>query len=151
MARPSESSPDTPPDVMEQIHTLMHALKARVMRGSPEAGGRRVAPTEARILHHVARHPGSTQGDLVERTGRDKGQINRLIQQVEDAGLLVRVPDETDRRKLRLELTAEGREVVKGIAAERRKLSAKLVADFTPEEREQLAALLARLQKNLGD
>jgi len=151
MAFTMATTPDTPPDVMEQIHTLMHALKARVMQGSPEAGGRRVAPTEARMLHHVARHPGCTQGDLVEHTGRDKGQINRLIQQVEDAGLLVRVPDETDRRKLRLELTAEGREVVKGIAAERRKLSAKLVADFSPEERAQLGALLARLQKNLGE
>ena len=143
--------PDHPADVLDQFHTLMFTLKHR-MRDAvscPEADGRRLAPTEARLLQHVARHPGATQGDLVEHTGRDKAQINRLVQQSEEAGWLQRVPDDTDRRKLRLELTAAGRAVVKGLVAERRRLSARLVADFSTDDLTRLADLLSRMQANL--
>ena len=139
------SSPDPSFDVFEQLHALLHALKGR----GPDSAPRRVAPTEHRVLQHIARHPGSTQGDIAERTGRDKGQINRLIQQLEDNGLLVRVPDDTDRRKLRLELTATGRDVVKELVAERRRMAARMVSDFSAAEQAQLAELLARMRANL--
>ena len=146
------AAPDSSPDVLDRFHTLMFSMKQhlRDVTGSTAFGGCKLAPSEARLLQHVARHPGSTQGDLVERTQHDKGQINRLIQQLEVAGLLLRVPDDSDRRKLRLELTADGRAAVKGLVAERRRLSARLVADFSHEELAQLETLLARMQANLA-
>jgi DNA-binding MarR family transcriptional regulator len=80
------------------------ALKIR-MQDQAEQG---LGPLHLRALVLCARAPGGTQQQLVQSLGRDKGQIARLIRDLEDRNYLVRTPDTRDRRAWCLTVTPEG-------------------------------------------
>lgn len=138
-------------DVLEQLQSLLFGLRSRFHASLREGEGDGLAPMEARVLQHLAHRPGWTQAELVAHSRRDKAQVTRLIQQLEARGLLVRAPDELDRRKLRLHLTTAGQALQQGLQARRKRLAARLVSDFGVTELQQLGTLLQRMQVNLED
>lgn len=79
-------------------------LKTR-MQDDAEQG---LGPLHLRALCLCQRNPGAPQQQLVQSMGRDKGQIARLIRDLEERGLLIRTPDERDKRVWLLTVTAEG-------------------------------------------
>jgi DNA-binding MarR family transcriptional regulator len=135
-------------DVLEAIHAVMHVYRSqqhRVLRGSPEA----VTHMESKVLGFFARNPGTTQTDLVAHSGRDKGQLARLIIGLKERGLLQGQQDETDRRNLRLHLSPAGQAADQALRRQAKRLAGVAVKGFTEQERAQLAALLARVRGNL--
>ena len=135
-------------DVLEAVHALMHLVRARQFRGQrdvPQA----VTPVEARVVRFFARRPGATQSELVEHSGRDKGQLARLVAGLRERGLLEARADEADRRSLRLYLTADGRAADQALRRRTKRLSALAVKGFDAAERRQLLDLLARVRANL--
>ena len=145
----NQSSADTTADeVIETIHTVMHLFRARQFRALKD-GAHELAHMEAKALGFFARHPGATQSDLVQHSGRDKGQIARLIGGLRERGLLDATPDEHDRRVQRLAVSSAGKAVQKALQAQSRKLSKDAVADLGDEECAQLLALLKKLESRL--
>lgn len=75
--------------------------------------------------------------------------MGQTLAELEAQGLVSRRPDETDKRRTLLELTAAGRQVLADDRRRREGWLAKAIAeDFTPQERETLSravALLGRL------
>jgi len=139
-------------DVLEHLQALMFGLRSQfheATRAQAEAGGLELAPMEVRVLQHLARHPDWSQAELVAHSRRDKAQVTRLIQQLEARGLLTRVPDAQDRRKLRLHLTEAGHAIQAGLLSQRKRLAARLVADLDEQELALLSNLLARMRANL--
>lgn len=135
-------------DVVEAVYRTMHLLRAgqyRVARG----GGHALSHMDGKVLGFFARHPGATQKDLAAHSGRDKGQLARLIAGLKERGLLDAAPDEADRRSIRLQLSAEGRAVHKALNAQARRVAERAVAALDGEQRRQLVALLHRLAANL--
>ena len=135
-------------DVFEAVHAVMHLFRARqyrALRDGPNALGH----MDGKALGFFARHPGATLSDLVAHSGRDKGQLARLIAGLKERGLLDARPDAADRRNLRLSLTAAGLAVHRGAQRRRRRLAEAAVAGFTAEQRCQLLALLQRVRANL--
>jgi len=143
----------TPDDVLEAIHQVMHAFRARqyrVLRDSPQGDG--LTHLEGKLLGFFARHPGATQSELAAHSGKDKGQLARLIGGLRERGLLEATVDEGDRRALRLQLSAEGAAAHQALQKQSRKVAAAAMADLSAQEREQLLALLGRVKARLdGD
>ena len=136
-------------DVYEQLHDLMHAIRAQLRDvASTDLDG--LPAMAARALAFVARHPGSTPSDMVEHSGRDKAQIARLIKQLEDERYVARAPDPRDGRSYTLTLTERGRAVQKKMDAHKRRVLAAMLDGVSEAERAQLIALLHRLRGNLG-
>jgi DNA-binding MarR family transcriptional regulator len=135
-------------DVFEAVHAVMHLYRAAQYRGV-NAGADELTHLEGKVLGFFAAHPGATQKDLSVRTGRDKGQLARLIGGLRDRGLLEATPDESDRRNLRLTLTAEGRRLEQVLLRRSTRLSEQAVATLDTAERRQLVALLRKVQDNL--
>lgn len=134
-------------DVLELVHAVMHAVRAhqhQELRGMSD-----LTPLEARVLRFFGRHPGATQSDLAEHSGRDKAQLARLIKGLRERGLLEAQADEADRRHLRLVLSADGQAWWKRLRQLHRRLATQAVAGFDEKETAQLAALLRRLDGNL--
>jgi len=75
----------------------------------------------------------------------DKSSVSGLVDRAERRGLVERIPSSTDRRAVRVGLTASGRSVVakveSGFAAD----MAALLTPLAAAERHALAALIARL------
>ena len=136
-------------DVLELVHSVMHQLRSlqyRHLRDGPHD----VTHMDSRVLGYFGRHPGATQSDLAAFSGRDKAQLARLVKGLRDRGLLAATPDETDRRNVRLSLTADGEAVHASLRRRARQLGGEAVGGFSAAEREQLAGLLRRMQSNLA-
>lgn len=142
------ADPPTGDEVMEAVHAVMHAFRSRQhqqLRGSASE----VNPMEIRALRYFARHPGATQRDLVAHSGRDKGQIARILAGLRERGLLDAQTDEQDRRITRLHLSPAGQDLLKTARAHTAPLVAAGTAGLSDDERRQLVELLGRVQANL--
>jgi DNA-binding MarR family transcriptional regulator len=135
-------------DVVESIHTVMHLFRSRQYRALRD-GPHDLTHMEGKALGFFARHPGASQRDLVQGSGRDKGQVARLISGLKERGLLDAQEDERDRRSQRLRVSKAGQEVQALLQQQRQQLSAQAIQGLSDEERRLLLALLARVQGNL--
>jgi DNA-binding MarR family transcriptional regulator len=144
----NHSSPMPDGELFEAIHEIMHLFRAQQYR-SLRATPHELTHMENRALGHVARHPGASQRELVQRSGRDKAQVTRLVQGLRDKGLLEARADEADRRSARLYLTALGQAVHAELHRHGQALAAQALAGLDEGERRQLGALLGRVQEEL--
>lgn len=139
-------------EVLELVHSVMHQYRAqqyRVLRDGPELT-QPITHMDGKVLGYFGRHPGHTQSDLAQHSGRDKAQLARLIKGLREQGLLAAEADAADRRNLRLSLTPAGEAVQAKLQQQARRLSAKAVTGLSAAERAQLAALLQRVKDNLA-
>jgi DNA-binding MarR family transcriptional regulator len=136
-------------ETLELLHATVHMLRAR-MHAALAAAGTEHAPMEGRCLKFFVHHPDSTQGDLVVHSGRDKGQIARVIKHLRDEGYLEQVADPNDRRNVRLRPTAKGLRVSKEMERIRRGAGRQAFAGMTSEELAGFNTILERMQQNLA-
>ena len=87
--------------------------------------------------------------DICAQYRHDSGALTRVIDQLAERGLLERVRRDKDRRKVELQLTPAGRDVIESlIPLVVEKLNEALV-DFTLEESGELVRLLIKLNTTL--
>jgi DNA-binding MarR family transcriptional regulator len=85
--------------------------------------------------------------DLADQIGRDHSTISRQTAKLARMGLITRRQGGRDQRVREATITDAGRHLVRAITAARRRLLGRLLADWTREEREDLA----RLNRKLAD
>jgi DNA-binding MarR family transcriptional regulator len=146
MAAPIKTTLLDPLDIMHSVMHQYRALQYRFLRDGPHD----ITHMDSKVLGYFGRHPGATQSDLAQHTGRDKAQLARLIKGLRDQGLLQGDVDADDRRSVRLSLTAAGLAIQKELRQQARRLSQKAVEGLNTAEQQQLLALLARVKDNLG-
>lgn len=137
-------------DVLELMHSVMHQVRSRALRAAAESDSG-ISHMEGKVLGFLARHPGATQGELVAHSGRDKGQLARLVAGMKEKGLLEATPDENDRRAVRLHLTELAHGFHADFVRQRRQMAAKAVSGLSAEQKRQLVELLRLMQANLQD
>ncbi|MFE1598052.1 MarR family winged helix-turn-helix transcriptional regulator [Methylobacterium sp. ID0610] len=91
------------------------------------------------------------QSALAEALGIEGPTLVRLLDQVEEAGLVTRQEDPTDRRAKVLRLTEAGRARVGAIEAEFDRLRARLFADVPDEDLHAALRVLRALRDGTGD
>lgn len=115
--------------------------------GAGEGGpGRRGAMGARRMLHAIvhAAEPRSIT-DLGHAIGVDQPRASRLVQALADAGLVRRIPDPSDGRRVVIEATKAGRSRFEAHVEARAAEVAAAAAALTDAERAELARLLAKL------
>lgn len=83
---------------------------------------------------------------LTDYSSTDKAQISRIVSGLVDRGLVAREAHATDARSVQLDLTAEGRTIIQGLAASAQDRNRSLAACLSPGESKQLTATLAKLK-----
>jgi len=144
----TKSRPSADSDIFEAMHSITHLYRSQQYR-SLRGGERELGPMEFRALSFIARHPGCTQSDLVAHSGRDKGQLARLLRGLREAGLVAAEADAVDRRITRLGLSAAGQGMFDEMHAEGERLSRLGLAGLSAADRASLQLLLQRVQANL--
>ncbi|WP_138512934.1 MarR family winged helix-turn-helix transcriptional regulator [Rhodoferax bucti] len=117
-------------------------LKTR-MQDQAVAG---LGPLHMHALCLCQQQPGAPQQVLVQALGRDKGQMARLIRDLEDHGLLTRSTDERDRRVWRLYLTPDGEARCAWFTALEAQVAHDLMAHLSPDDSAQLNRVLQSVQ-----
>lgn len=135
-------------DPFELMHDVMHQLRSMQLRAF-QGAGHEIAPMEAKTLGFYARHPGATQSDLVAHTGRDKGQLARLITGLKDKGLLLSEADANDGRITRLYLSDDAKAMHLQVQRQRQQLSERALEGINTEQLQLLTTLLQTMHSNL--
>ena len=84
-------------------------------------------------------------GQLAERIACVKSNVTQLIDRLESDDLVRRVPDPSDRRSVRAEITPQGRERYQAGMDALNAAESDLVAELEMADRDQLQRLLSRL------
>lgn len=96
------------------------------------------------LLETLAVQPERRQSALAEAIGTDKPTMSRLVQELEEAGLVERSPDPSDGRAQLVRLTAEGEERMTRVLERRRGIYESRLDDWSAEDLDQMAGVLAR-------
>ncbi|GAA3977623.1 MarR family transcriptional regulator [Actinomadura viridis] len=83
-------------------------------------------------------------GLVASRLGVDASRGSRIVAEAVKAGYVRRVASQEDGRRIQLELTDAGREIVEAARRTRRDFIASAMRDWTEDERREFARLLAR-------
>jgi DNA-binding MarR family transcriptional regulator len=124
------------------IGRLRRAMAARVAR---VMGARGHALVHWQLISAIATEGLHSQAALAQRVGMDPAGTSRVLAQLEERGLVRRERAESDRRRVSLQLTAQGRRWY-----ERERVCVftelePLFAPLTASEAAQLGALVSRL------
>jgi MarR family transcriptional regulator, organic hydroperoxide resistance regulator len=101
------------------------------------------------LLHKLWDNEGSTQSELAESLHMAPATITKMLQRMQQSGLVERRPDPADQRVSRVFLTDAARDLKEVIQAREQQVGQEMLDGFTREEREQLAGFLARMRENL--
>lgn len=149
MARPrSTKSPSGPADGLAFLLSQVGAHSAA--RFAERLGPLGLKPPHAGILRVLDESGGLSQQALAERLGTFPSRLVGLLDELEGRGLVERRESPTDRRSYALHLTGAGREALARIVRVAREHEDALGAALDPDERSQLAGLLARVAAEQG-
>jgi DNA-binding MarR family transcriptional regulator len=106
-----------------------------------------------RLLQFCRQAPGITQQELAQGTGRDKGQVARMVKDLLDKGMLQREDHPIDKRSHCLRLTPTGEAAVELFVRAEVTVAKRLFSDMNVTERkvlmEQVSALRRRIDQHL--
>jgi DNA-binding MarR family transcriptional regulator len=124
----------------------------RMMRRFYDRGASVLGVTSAqwRLLLRLAREPGLKQVELAERLDVEPITACRIVDRLEDAGLVERKRDPDDRRAWRLVLTAKAAPILEKLRLLAEEMSAEAFAGLSSDEVENMRAVLARVRENVS-
>lgn len=125
-------------DGLAQLSFLVHGTLERL---AAEHG---LSITQARLLG-VLRDRTPTMKELGRLLGLDKSSTSGLVDRAEARGLVARVPSQTDRRAVLVNLSDEGRSLVSDVAARFETEIDAVLHRLKPRDREALSRLVSRL------
>ncbi|MGW2742296.1 MarR family winged helix-turn-helix transcriptional regulator [Streptomyces sp. NPDC001450] len=139
------TTPDPEGLLAEQLLRLTRRVH-RIQKRHLERRDLGVTPAQSRLLRTLA-HYGSPprMADLAERLEVVPRAVTTLVDGLETSGKVRRVPDPTNRRVTRIELTDEGRATLRELRGARRSAAEEILAPLTEKEREVLGVLLDTL------
>jgi DNA-binding MarR family transcriptional regulator len=100
---------------------------------------------EWRVLAVLGRFPGSSAGEVAEKTAMDKVAVSRAVSRLLEAGRIEREFADADRRRSILRMSASGVEIYERIAPVLLQYEAELLAGLSATDRRHLDRILARL------
>jgi DNA-binding MarR family transcriptional regulator len=136
----------TEPNVGVLLFLPYRAMEQRVFERLAEAGFDDFTPAQARVFARIAPE-GSRLTDLAAQAGITKQSTGFLVDQLEHAGYVQRVPDPADGRARLVRIAERGArsvEISRGIVAE---VEAEWTAHLGASRMEQLRGLLTDLRE----
>ena len=130
---------------------LLHDV-ARLMRKRFEQnarGGLRLTRSQCSVLAHLSRHEGIQQGGLAEILEIEPITLTRLLDRLEEAGLVERRAHPKDRRIRLLHLTDKAHPLIGEIFSIGAATRGESLEGVAEADREHLFAILSTMKANL--
>ena len=130
-----------------QISETSHAMRRFFDRRVAELG---VTRAQWRVIATLGHHPGMKQVELADRLDVEPISACRIVDRLEEAGLVERQRDPADRRAWRVLLTEKANPIVEKLRHLAAQLAADVFAGIAPEEIEAMRGVLARARSNVA-
>ena len=128
-----------------EIGETAHALRKAFDRLATGLG---VTRAQWKVLFRVERQPGLRQIELADMLDVEAITLSRIVDRLEEAGLVERVGDPNDRRAWRLHITAKAQPLIEKLHAVADEMSAEAFAGIDPQEIEITRKVLGRVREN---
>jgi DNA-binding MarR family transcriptional regulator len=109
-----------------------------------------VTGPQARLLLVLGLHEGQNQGFYAEQLDVEAITLGRMLDRMEEAGLIERRRDPADRRAWRVHLTAAGQDLLPHLREDIAPMVEAMLAGVSAADRDRLAALLEQVRANLN-
>jgi len=130
-----------------EIGETAHALRKAFDRLATGLG---VTRAQWKVLFKLTRHPGLRQVELADLLELEPITLCRIVDRLEDAGLVERARDPEDRRAWRLHVTAGAQPLVEKLRAIGDELVAQAFAGIDPQDIDTTRKVLSRVRENAG-
>lgn len=130
-----------PFEISETAHSLRKAFDRR-------ACGMGVTRAQWKVLFRLERQPGLRQIELAEMLDIEAITLSRIVDRLEEAGLVERVADPADRRAWRLHVTAKAQPLVEKLHALADDMIAEAFEGIDPKHIEITRQVLGRVREN---
>ena len=130
-----------------EIGETAHALRRAFDRRASSLG---VTRAQWKVLFRLTRTPGLRQVELADMLEIEPITLCRIIDRLEENGLVERMRDPADRRAWRLQLTAKAQPLVVKLKAVAADLAADAFAGLGPGDIDMVKRALARVRENVG-
>ena len=133
----------------DSIGRLISDVSGRLLTAfDDEMTGMGITGAQWVILMRIATGCGSTAAELCRFSRYDTGSMTRMLDRLEEKGLIRRVRSDKDRRVVCLELTEQGRELYPLMPPVAIKVLNAHLRGFSRAELDQLKAFLQRMRAN---
>ncbi|MFI0239176.1 MarR family winged helix-turn-helix transcriptional regulator [Streptomyces sp. NPDC016845] len=137
------STPDADGFLAEQLLRLTRRLQ-RIQKRQLEPVG--ITPAQSRLLRTLVHYETPPRmADLAQRLEVVPRAVTSVVDGLEAGELVRRVPDPTNRRVIRIELTERGRAALRELRSARRAAAEEILSPLDAPQRAQLTTLLNAL------
>src|SRR3954453_4178383 len=130
-----------------EIGETAHALRKAFDRLAVGLG---VTRAQWKVLFKLTRTPGLRQVELADMLELEPITLCRIVDRLEEAGLVERTRDPADRRAWRLQVTAKAQPLIGKLQAVGAELVADAFAGIDRKDIELTRRVLARVRENSG-
>lgn len=135
-----------PPTVGFLLHDVARLLRKRFEQRARELG---LTRSQWQVLAYLDRNPGIQQGALAELIDVEPITVGRIVDKLQDCGVVERRPHPSDRRAWQLHLTHLAGPKLEQMRAIGELTRAEAFLDIPDAEREQLLDTLSTMKTNL--
>lgn len=130
-----------PFEIAETAHALRKAFDRRAV-------GMGVTRAQWKVLFRLERQPGMRQIELADMLDIEPITLSRIVDRLEEAGLVERVADPADRRAWRLHVTARAQPLIAKLRGVADEMISEAFAGIDPKQIEITRAVLGRVREN---
>ncbi|MBR0827422.1 MarR family transcriptional regulator [Bradyrhizobium manausense] len=105
--------------------------------------------SEARVLYELAHSGELSAKEIGIELGLDAGYLSRIVQNFDEAGLILRKPLPTDRRQYQLSLTAKGRQAFAKLERTSQDDIAAMLRPLSTDDRKRLTGAMETVERLL--
>ena len=140
-------------DVMSDSIAFLISDVSRLMRRRFDERARLIGVTRTqwRVLKFLQRGEGINQGGLADLLEVEPISLCRMIDRLEDGGLVERRRDPKDRRAWQIFLTDRSRPLLRDLATISEELLGTALAGISERDHDAAVAVLERIYSNLSD
>lgn len=130
----------------EQIIELFHLLKKRLIRYASHYIKQEISPMQLHVMFSLLEKDVFTMSELANVVMISKQQLTPIVDRLVTAGLVLREPDEADRRVVKIHLSPAGHAFLSAHKLEVVRVFDTKLAALSGDELTRLDALLTELQ-----
>jgi DNA-binding MarR family transcriptional regulator len=129
-----------------ELRAVINKLVKKLRKESPT--GQKFSLTERSTMSALYQHGALLPSELAAMEMITNQSMSQVLNHLSELGYIVRVPSETDKRKVNISLTEEGEKIFLQFKHERDEWLKKAIAQAcTPEEHELLRQVISPLAK----
>jgi MarR family transcriptional regulator, multiple antibiotic resistance protein MarR len=147
--KPERAPEAHPPEEAPGVRTLITRARSALLTSfDTELEPFGVTGAQFEVLKNLVRSDNETAASLCRALHYDTGSMTRMLDRLQEKGLVSRERDTSDRRLVLLRLTDAGERLIPKIRPALRRALRRHLVGFTPEEVESLKRYLGRLIEN---